>query len=222
VTFQSATADPYFSNVSLLLHMDGVNGSTTFTDNSSNALAVTRTGTPAISTAQSVFGGASASFDGTGQFLSPSSSTGMLFSNGDFTVEFWFYANSLSASAYSAIMGFHNGGTTDWGVFARSNGVWIYGGGAGLIGGGTVATGVWNHFAATRNGTTVRTYLNGTQVGSATNVTGDYTNNAGNTFRVGDDHTSVNPSFSGLLDDIRITKAVARTITLPASAYPNA
>ena len=196
--------DPYYSAVSLLLHMDGANGSTTFTDNSPNALTITRTGTPAISTAQSVLGGSSASFDGTGQYLSPSSSTGMLFGTGDFTVEFWFYANAINtntgASGYTALMGFHNGGGTDWGVFARNSGVWIYGGGVGLVGGGTVSTGTWYHFAASRNGSTIRVFLNGTQVGISTSATGNYTNNAGNAFRVGDDHTGTNPSFNGLID----------------------
>lgn len=217
--------DPYYSAVSLLLSMDGTNGSTTFTDNSSNALAVTAVGSPTISTSQSVFGGSSVSFNGTGQYLSPSSSTGMLFGTGDFTVEFWFYANSLSSTAYSCLMGFHNGGSEDWGVFVRSNGVWMYGGGAGLVGGGTVSTGAWNYFAASKSGTIVRTFLNGTQVGVSTSATGNYTNNAGNAFRIGDDYTTVNPSFNGLIDDLRITKGVSRysaNFTPPTSAHPNA
>lgn len=202
-------ADPYASNVSLHLKMDGANGSTTFTDSSPNALAVTAVGNAQISTTQSRYNGSAGYFDGNG-YLNLSSSTGMLFATGDFTAEFWFYANSLSATAYSALMGFHNGGTEDWGAFARSNGVWIYGGGVGLVGGGTVATGTWHHFAASRSGSTVRTFLNGTQVGIATNVTGNYTNNAGNIFRIGDDYTAINPSFNGFIDELKITKGVAR------------
>jgi hypothetical protein len=202
-------ADPYASNVSLYLQMNGANGSTTFTDSSPNALTVTAAGNAQISTTQSKYNGSAGYFDGNG-YLNPSSSTGMLFATGDFTVEFWFYANSLSATAYSALMGFHNGGTEDWGAFARSNGIWIYGGGVGLVGGGTVATGTWHHFAASRNGSTVTTFLNGTQVGIATNVTGNYTNNAGNIFRIGDDYTAINPSFNGYIDELKITKGVAR------------
>ena len=51
--------DPFYSAVSLLLPMDGTNGSTTFTDSGPNALAVTAVGNAQISTTQSKYGGAS-------------------------------------------------------------------------------------------------------------------------------------------------------------------
>ena len=53
--------DPFYSAVSLLLSMDGTNGSTTFTDSSLNAIAVTAVGNTQISTTQSKYGGASGS-----------------------------------------------------------------------------------------------------------------------------------------------------------------
>ena len=56
------SGDPFFSNVSLLLHMDGANGSTAFTDSGPNALTATVVGSSAIATAQSQFGGASGNF----------------------------------------------------------------------------------------------------------------------------------------------------------------
>ena len=60
--------EQYFDNVELLLHLNGSNGSTTFTDSSSNGLTVTRGGNVTISTAQAKFGGASAVFDGSGDY----------------------------------------------------------------------------------------------------------------------------------------------------------
>ena len=45
--------DPYYSAVSLLLPMDGTNGSTTFTDSGPNAIAVTAVGNAQVSTTQS-------------------------------------------------------------------------------------------------------------------------------------------------------------------------
>lgn len=67
LTDQTASSDPYFSNVSLLLHMDGANGSTTFTDSGPNALTITPTGTT-ISTSQAKYG-ASGYFNGTSAYL---------------------------------------------------------------------------------------------------------------------------------------------------------
>jgi hypothetical protein len=61
--------DPYFSNVSLLLHGDGANGSTTIVDSSPSPKTVTAVGNAQISTAQSKFGGSSLAFDGSGDYL---------------------------------------------------------------------------------------------------------------------------------------------------------
>jgi hypothetical protein len=80
-------------SVSLLLHMDGANGSTAFIDASGN-YAVTAVGNAAISTAFSKFGGASASFDGSGDYLQISTSsnpTPFDFYGQDFTIDFWVY-----------------------------------------------------------------------------------------------------------------------------------
>jgi hypothetical protein len=78
----------------LLLHMDGSNGSTTFTDSSSNALTVTANGNAQISTAQSKFGGASAAFDGDGDFLSIASNVAFAFGAAAFTIECWAYQSA--------------------------------------------------------------------------------------------------------------------------------
>ena len=58
----SGPTDPYFSNVSLLLHGDGTNGSTTIIDSSSNNFSVTANNGAQISTAQAKFGPSSIEF----------------------------------------------------------------------------------------------------------------------------------------------------------------
>ena len=61
--------DPYRSQVSLLLHGDGANGSTTIVDSSPSPKTVTAVGNAQISTTQSKFGGSSLAFDGAGDYL---------------------------------------------------------------------------------------------------------------------------------------------------------
>ena len=61
--------DQYYNSCSLLLHCDGTNGSTTFTDNSPSPKTVTAYNGAAISTVQSKFGGASGLFDGTDDYV---------------------------------------------------------------------------------------------------------------------------------------------------------
>ena len=185
-------------------------------------------GNAQISTAQSKWGGGSIAFDGTGDYLlAPvDANQNYNFGTGDFTVECWFYANSLSSTSYAGLMGCNNanvdGNTSAWAAYVRSNGIFFYGSTGTLTGvAGTVNTGVWNHYAVTRSGNTLRLFLNGTQTTSAT-VTGSYTNSTVG-FRVGDEPDSSNPAFNGYIDDLRITKGVARytaNFTPPSAPFP--
>ena len=78
-------SDPYFSNVVLLMHFDGANGATSFTDVKGHA--VTPHGSAALSGTTSAFGGASGHFDGSSAWLSLAYSDDWNFYAADFTVE---------------------------------------------------------------------------------------------------------------------------------------
>jgi hypothetical protein len=94
----AAAIDPYFTDVTLLLAMDGPDGSTTFTDDSLGSLAFTAFGNAQISTAESKFGGSSALFDGIGDYiLSDTTTSALTLGTGDFTIEFWLYPTSTPA-----------------------------------------------------------------------------------------------------------------------------
>ena len=203
------TTDPFYASVSLLLFGGGTNGSTIISDISQSPKTVVAIGNSQISTAQSKFYGSSILFDGTGDYLTVSPTTDLVFDAGAFTVECWFYANSLSATLYAGLMAFNAGpNTSAWGSYVRSNGVFMYGSAGTLTGGGTVSTNTWHHYAATRSGNTLRVFLNGVQQATAT-VTGNYIS-GGSEFRVGDDNDATNPAFNGYINDLRITKGVAR------------
>ena len=73
--------------VSLLLHGDGANGSTTIVDSSQAPKTPTVYGNAQISTAQSLFGGASIKFDGAGDYLEYAPHADFDFGAGDFTLE---------------------------------------------------------------------------------------------------------------------------------------
>lgn len=76
-------SDGLYLNVSVLLRMEGTNGSTTFIDSSPSPQTITANGNAQISTAQSKFGESSGLFDGSGDYLSIPSVT----LTGPFTVE---------------------------------------------------------------------------------------------------------------------------------------
>jgi hypothetical protein len=219
--FSRRTAsDPYFSSVSLLLHMDGSNGSTTFTDSSGTPKTVTAYGGAAISTAQSKFGGAGGYFDGSGDYLSTPSSSDFNFGSGDFTVEAWVYLNSVSddwfvvSSAGTGGFFFGNQPGGGWGV-GRTAIAWDH------VSGDTASTSTWYHVAASRSGAILRIFVDGTQVGSTFTNSQSYDLSTGG-LTVGSQGASF--FLNGYIDDLRITKGVARytaTFTPPAAAFPD-
>jgi len=219
-----AEGDPYFSNVSLLLHGNGTNGSTTIIDSSPTPKTVTAVGNAQISTAQSKFGGASIAFDGNGDYLTVPYSEQFNYGISDFTIEAHIYATSLSSfpNIYSQRNGTGNGIT-----FRITNGgnlQFFYGDGAGAAAGATSITlNTWNHVAITKSNNFVYLWLNGAQEATASNSV-NLTNstaqvNIGRYPVIGQEY------FFGYIDDLRITKGVARytaNFTPPDAQFPDA
>jgi len=177
-------------------------------------------GNAQISTAQYKFPPSSMAFDGTGDYLLAPIDANQYFNfgTGDFTVECWFNANSLSATSYAGLLGCHadGGSASEWAAYVRSNGIFFFGSAGTLAGvAGTINTGTWYHYAASRSGNTLRLFLNGTQTTSAT-VTGSYITSAVG-LRVGDDPNTSNPAFNGYLQDVRVSK-YARSATGSSSS----
>lgn len=206
--------DPDFSNVSLLLHMDDSNGSTTFADSSSNAIAVTGYGNTQISTAQSKFGTSSAYLDGFGDYLMTASSLAPLqMGTGDFTVEAFIRPEAVNG--YRGIIGL---GLGDFNTLYILNGqlVWYS---SGVVA-GTIAVNTWHHVAASRQGTSLRVFLDGTLVNTSINST-DLTLGR---LRVGSNGANTGEFFQGWIDELRVTKGVARytaNFTPPTAPFPD-
>jgi hypothetical protein len=93
----SGVVTPSELDVALLLHFDGTNGSTTFTDSSPNGLTVTASGDAAISTAQSKFGGASLYADKVVSIQSGVTVTPPFSMGSQWTVEAWVWVNGTSS-----------------------------------------------------------------------------------------------------------------------------
>jgi hypothetical protein len=179
-------------------------------------------GNAQISTAQSKFGGSSMYFDGSGDWLTVPYSQNINFGTGNFTIEGWLYLSSF-ANAYYVLGGTWTTGTTDeWLVQIENNGNMRF-----LTSAGTsfytagITTGAWYHFAAVRNGSTVTLYVNGSSVGSYTN-----SNSIGSTSKtlyIGVQNNGAAWPWNGYIDDLRITKGVARytsSFTAPTAPFP--
>jgi hypothetical protein len=175
-----------------------------------------------ISTAQFKWGTSSISFDGTGDnLLSQSNATNGL-GTGDFTIEFWTYANSVAAE--SIIIDFRTGsGSVGPTVgFSAGGALFFQTSGVNRITGATLSTGAWNHIAVTKTGGSTKLFLNGNQTGSTYADTNTYTTPARVCVGTDDDGTS-NAYYNGYVQDLRVTKGYARypyNFTAPTAALP--
>jgi YD repeat-containing protein len=164
--------DPYIANVSLLLHMDGANGSSAFVDSSQSPKVVSAFGNASISNAISLFG-AAGQFDGNGDFLTVPHSPAVDLATGDFTIEMWVRLNATgpnaviidkaNATSYypyqiSYVSGRFMAIGFDTGTSQAYN----------MLGTTTAVAGAWYHLSLTRAGSAFRLFVNGAQEGSAT------------------------------------------------------
>lgn len=228
----SLAVDPYIDLNVLGLHFDGTNGSTTFTDVLGKP--VTASGNAQISTAQSMFGGASGLFDGTGDYLTISSDYASLFDfgTGDFTIEMFVRlaamptSDAWPTSFASHFVPFSHGvpssGSGYGLVIGQTNIMWNNNDPAVASGAHGMTTGVWYHLAVTRASGTVRIFVNGIKTGEATGITSNYVY-AQPTW-IGCE-TGETAWFNGNIDDLRVKKGVAlytANFTPPTEAFPNA
>lgn len=213
--------DPYISNVSLLLHADGTGS--TFVDSSPTPKTITAFGNATQSTTQSKWGGKSAYFSGSGDWLSFAD---LELGTGDFTIEMFFKTNS--SVQYAQLIGNEvSGGSAGFSLLINNDS--STGGQIALYRGSLIvqsASGdwsddAWHHIAVVRSGSTVTLYIDGTSYGSGTTSA---------SFNGGNYYVAYNNEFGprnlvGYIDDLRITKAArytGSTITVPTAAFPDA
>ena len=189
-----------------------------------------------VSRAVSKFGAGAMFFDGTGDGLySPSSSFGASsrlfnFGTGNFTIEFWMYFNSKTGYQTIISYGYTPNTVNGW-VLQTGFGdgkilfVKTTGSSASIIAsdtGSTVNTGQWYHIAIVRSGSTTTIYRDGTSVGSGSD-TNNYSLVANLYIGGGSSIAFDSYFFNGYIDDLRITKGVARytaNFTPPTAALP--
>ena len=216
------------ANTKLLLHCDGTNGSTTFTDSSSSAVSVTANSPAQVSTSQSKFGGASFVSDGNSASLTFTSS-GIAVGTGDFTFDCWVYLNSYAYFS-AMLIGTINAGKTGWAFATGSsiNGLKLSSNLSGswadnltVNAGDGIPTTTWTHIALEREGGTIRIYKNGNMVKSGTGFGSyNFSGSAGIISKYNDGDWSA--AVDGYLDEIRFSNTArygGSNFTAPTVAY---
>jgi hypothetical protein len=214
----STTVDPFFSSVSVLLHMNGTNGGTSFPDNSLNNYTVTPVGGATTSTLQFKFGTASYLAGATNRYLNiHTDNTPFAFGTGDFTVEFWVRITATGGNQNLITLP----GTNNSITYNAGTGVMYVTAGTTRITSSSTGTNVWTHVAVARGSGTTRMFINGTLQGTTFSVDStDYTS-AGTLCQLGGSTTT---GLIGNIDDFRVTKGVCRYTTsfvAPIAQFPD-
>ena len=161
-----------------------------------------------LDTAQKKFGQSSLKLDGEEDHLSVVSNNDFGFGTEDFTIEVWVYKTASSGS--ETILDFRAGAGTDTAVALGVQGLdpYVYINGAYRIqSAGSITTSAWNHIAYVRSGTTGTLYVNGSSIGSWTDNI-DY--GTAKPLIIGSLYNGTASYWDGWLDEIRISKGVAR------------
>jgi len=217
-----STSTTIDTDCGLLLHCDGADGSTTFTDSSfATTKTVTAVNNSQIDTAQSKFGGASGLFDGTGDYLTVPASSDWAFGTGDFTIDFWWRLNVKKQSFIVGTDALADGGS-GFNIFYNSNQNRFenYLAGVEHQFAWNASTATWYHVTFTRNGTNLRMFIDGTQIGSTLSSSHNISDSA-DTLRICASPTTT-LEVNGWIDELRIVKGTAvwtANFTPPAAAY---
>ena len=230
--------DPDWLDTTLLLHMNGLDGSTTLLDhsNANNLISVVSKGNAVLQTSDKKFGSAALYLDGQGDnvqvYTNDGSVTGSQewdLGTGDFTMEFWVYLMGtetqrplLLRSRYSTVQGMNPGvqpwrvgwiGVNNFEFFASSGSTQGYNIAQG-VSMGPIVRNQWVHLAVTRQGNMYRTFQNGVMISSFYSNKTVY-HAGGHALSLGwanCDNSSQGGVFApaSYIDDVRITKGVAR------------
>jgi len=202
-----------------------------FIDSSTNSHTITTNGDATQSSAQSKFSGSSAYFDGTGDYLSVPDSDDWNFGSGDFTIDFWVRFNSLPSNDYAILATQRQDASNKMILYwdnrdTNLNGMSFHFTNGGVLYGFTepslasqYSANTWYHIAIVRNGNNWYIFRNGIQTATAS-LSQTYPDYSG-VVTIGGE-TNEAKYFNGYLDELRISKGVARwtsNFTPPVGPY---
>lgn len=212
------------TNTKLLLHADETAQS--FFDSSYYNHPISAAGDVIQSSTQSVLGGKSAYFDGSGDYLTVPDSEDWNFGTGDFTIDFWTRFNSVGNNQFVA-QGVD--GNNDWYFGFWQGRLFFYHADASAQRAyyaydWAPNTGAWYHLALARSGANLLLFINGNNV-SWTNI---YTPISSN--NLADISYNLTIGYSpylgayqnGYIDEFRISRGIARwtsNFVPPTSSY---
>lgn len=218
--------DPLIGNVKLLLHFNGADLSTTFTDSSASPLTFTATADAKLTTTSPIMGTASLALDGTlDEITAPAMAAKLQLGTGDFCIEGWANLTTLGSIRMLVLLGSTAGNNAVGVRFNASNRLELLEiGGAGFdLGLPAISVATNTHWAVYRISGQVYGALGGVVLANHYARSTNYCLSAAEPVEIG--CYSGSWAFVGKLDDIRITVGNARygatNFTPPSTQFPD-
>ena len=222
-TFGSTAGDDQFGKVTALFNFDGSDGDTTTSglDSSNKNLTVSYSSGDELSNTQTKFGATSLYV---ADNVTISSSDGFNFGTGDFTIEGWYYLTQFNNHFLYDQWASSSSGAGNNQIYVNSGeGGRIrvyYNGSSKFTTTGGFSLNTWTHLAVVRSSGTITVYFNGTADATTQSYSGQY-GKTGDLY-IGDQHTGGGGAPQMYVDDLRVTKGVARytsNFTAPTTAH---
>ncbi len=217
VQFDATYYDPYSNSITLLMNFEDPANSSVITDWFDHP--VTNLNNAVINSVDHVqYGNSAAYFDGTTQLTTPRLPDLNFPNQSVYTVEFWMYTLDINTTqyilSYDAASNDGNSNNTFWGI-KKTNANLALRFGPGSTGTdpaniGTLTVGQWYHVAVVKNGGNIKTFFNGTLVANQSQAI------------IGSSATNlvIGSSFTGYMDDLRITNAARYTASFAPGPSP--
>lgn len=220
---------PPGTNIVLMLHFDGPNGSTDFIDSSRSEHPMTAHGAAAISTAESLLTSSGNFNNEPTSFVSCPNSQDFNFGAGNWTIEGFLWVRPTNNNAF--LCGSYEGAnfsgfyclvqfdTPAMSFYRDDEPFTVY-----TVAGAALSTGAWHHVAWVRDNDELRIYQDGGMLGRLVISATAGVRFCTDEFTVGgnNDPSVTFDGFDGYVEDLRITKGAARyqgTTSAPGSCF---
>jgi len=221
---RSASNDPFSASVTVGMHFNGANNSTTFTDVTGKV--VTAIGDAKILTSQSRFNGSSLYCDGTGDGISIPNSGDVLLGSGDFTAEVFVRLSDIT-SVQSLFGVWGASGAFSWQLFHYSGNIQFSFSTDGttqtnaVVSTSGISVNTWVHVEVVRSGANIYAFVDGVQKGSTYNAGSSSFYNSSSLLGVGIVPSNSYGPCAAYFQDFRLTKAARHTanFTPPVASF---
>lgn len=222
---KSLRYDPY---TKLLLHFDGADDGTVFSDSSNRKHTVTRTNA-VTKTGTKKFGTSAGYFDGDGDYLSLADSDDWNFGTGNWTIDFWFRPAALTTS--QRLCGQFVSNDNRLLCWLQADNILHFLAYSGAVDVGDFETSsvapltlnTWSHIAFVRSGSTPYIFVDGISQSLTISQAFGTLPNVAAAFMIGQYGTNTN-YVNGYIDEFRVSKGIARwtsNFNPPTAPYEN-